>query len=103
YPDYAKKLAESILQNPNSCGIGICRSGDGMSIAANRYKGIRCSLGISEAQVIHTKEDNNINILALGADFTDFDLSVKLVKAFLNTQPNTEEKYLRRINKLDSD
>ena len=102
YPDYVQKLAHTMLQKPEeSFGVVICRSGVGASIAANRYKGIRCALGYNEKQVQHAREDDNVNVLALGADFTDFDTAIKLIESFLSAQPKTEEKYARRIKKLD--
>ncbi len=102
YPDFAKKLCETVLQKPeDSCGIVICRSGAGVSIMANRFKGIRCTLGINPAQVSHSKEDDNINVLALASDYTDFDNSTQMVDVFLSSKPKTEEKYVRRRTKLD--
>lgn len=103
YPDYGKKLAEAVLQKPNeSLGVVICRSGVGVCISTNRNKGIRCALGFNEEQVKHARENDHMNVLALAADFTDFDTAIKLVDTFLATQPKADEKYLRRIQKLDS-
>lgn len=103
YPDYAKKLAEAVLQKPEeSMGITICKSGVGVCISTNRHKGIRCALGFDEEQVKHARENDHMNVLALAADFTDFDAAVKLVEAFLSATPKTEEKYIRRIKKLDT-
>lgn len=103
YPDYAQKLAEAVLQKPEeSLGIVICRSGVGVCIAANRNKGIRCALGFEEGQVKHARENDHMNVLALASDFTDFEKATKLVGAFLSATPKTDEKYLRRIKKLDA-
>ncbi len=103
YPDYAQKLAEAVLQKPEeSLGIVICRSGVGVCIATNRNKGIRCALGFEEDQVKHARENDHMNVLALAADFTDFEKATKLVDVFLSAAPKTDEKYLRRIQKLDS-
>jgi ribose 5-phosphate isomerase B len=103
YPDYAQKLAEAVLQKPDeSLGIVICRSGVGVCIATNRNKGIRCALGFEEDQVTHARENDHMNVLALAADFTDFERATKLVDAFLSATPKTDEKYIRRIQKLDA-
>jgi ribose 5-phosphate isomerase B len=102
YPDFAKKVAQAVLQNPeNHVGIVICGSGAGVVIAANRYKGVRAALAINENQAIHIRENDHVNILGLAADITSFQQAALIIEAFLKAQPKQEEKYLRRINKLD--
>ena len=102
YPDFAKKVAQAVLQKPDEfLGIVICGSGVGVCIAVNRFKGIRCGLGFDPDQVKHIKENDHINVLALASDYTNEETAQKLVDAFLSAQPRKEEKYLRRIRKLD--
>lgn len=101
YTDFADKVAKIVLTNPESVGIVICRSGVGVDIKSNRHKGIRCGLGFTKEQVIKARADDDINILALAADFTSSSQAEELALAFLNTTPKTEEKYKRRIFKLD--
>lgn len=102
YPDYAKKVAQAVLQNPEEfLGIVICGSGVGGCIAANRFKGIRSGLGFETDQVKHMRENDHVNVLALAADFLDPEAAKKLVDVFIETQPKKEQKYLRRIKKLD--
>ena len=102
HPDFAKKVAQAVLQKPEEfLGIVICGSGVGVCIAVNRFKGIRGGLGFDPDQVKHIRENDHINILALASDFTDEDTAQKLIDAFLSAQPRKEEKYLRRIKKLD--
>ena len=102
YPDYAKKVAQAVLQKPDEfLGIVICGSGVGVCIAVNRFKGIRCGLGFEPAQVKHIREHDHINVLSLASDYVNEDMAQKLVDAFLSTQPKREEKYLRRISKID--
>lgn len=109
YPDYAKKVAQAVLQNPkNYLGIVICGSGVGVCINVNRFKGIRCGLGFEPDQVRHMRENDHVNVLALASDFIkteangpSLEKAKKLVDVFLETQPKQEEKYLRRIKKLD--
>jgi len=102
-PDFAKKVAEAVLQKPDeSLGIVICKSGVGVCITANRYKGIRCALGFDEDQVKHARENDHINVLSLAADFSDFDKATKLIEVFLSAKPTMEEKYLRRMKKMDT-
>lgn len=102
FPDYAKKVAQAVLQNPDEfLGIVICGSGVGVAIATNRFKGIRCGLGFEADQVKHMREDDHVNVLALAADFLDPESAKKLVDVFIETETKKEQKYLRRINKLD--
>lgn len=104
YPDYSQKVAQAILQNPGEfLGIGICGSGNGTAIAANRIRGIYCGLGFTEKQVKHMRENDHINMLAIPAEFINFDEAKILIDAFLNNKPNLQEKYLRRLQKMDRD
>jgi ribose 5-phosphate isomerase B len=101
YTDFAEKATSIVLANPESVGIVICRSGIGVDIKSNRHKGIRCGLGYNKEQIIRARGDDDINMLALAADFISTTQAEEIVLAFLNTQPKTEEKYKRRIQKLD--
>lgn len=85
YPVYANKLCESILSGECECGILICGTGIGMSIAANRHKGIRAALCYAENCVELTRQHNNANVLCLGARVTDDETAMKLVDKFLST------------------
>ncbi len=102
YPTYAQKVAEAVLQNPESfMGIVICGSGVGVSIAVNRFSGIRCVLGFDEGQVKHARENDHVNVLSIPSDYVDFEKAKVLVDVFLETQPKQAEKYFARIKKLD--
>lgn len=101
-PDFGQKVAQGVLQNPEeNRGIAICGSGIGMSIATNRFKGIRCCLGFNEEQVKHGRENDHINVLAIPSDYIDFETAKKFIDIFLNTNINPNEKYVRRAKKLD--
>jgi ribose 5-phosphate isomerase B len=100
--DYSRKVAQAVLQNPeNYLGIVICGSGCAVAMAANRLKGVRAGVAMNEDQAKHIRENDLCNILALAADYTSLELSCKLIDIFLASTPKTEEKYLRRIEKLD--
>ncbi|MDO8497996.1 MAG: RpiB/LacA/LacB family sugar-phosphate isomerase [bacterium] len=102
YPDYANKVAMAVLQHPEAhLGIVICGSGVGVCIAANRHKGISCALGFDETQVTHARENDHINVLSLPSDYVDFEKAKTLVETFLAAKPKLEEKYLRRVRKLN--
>lgn len=99
YPDYAFKLGESIVNKDVDFGVAICGSGIGISIACNKVKGIRCAKVDSVEDVIATRNDNDANIIAFGEKMS-FEKAKKLVTTFINTKNSTEEKHLRRINKI---
>jgi len=109
YPDFAKKVAQAVLQNPdNYLGIVICGSGVGVAIAVNRSQGIRCGLGFEPDQVKHMRENDHVNVLALAADYLKpngngaaLEKAKQLVDIFISTEPKKDGKYLRRIKKLD--
>lgn len=103
YPDFVLKLAKALSKKKNTraLGIVICGSGVGVSIAANRFKGIRCALGFNKDQIKHACENDHINVLALASDYLDFEKAKDFVKTFLTTKPIIKEKYLRRIKKLE--
>ncbi|MBI4973364.1 RpiB/LacA/LacB family sugar-phosphate isomerase [Candidatus Roizmanbacteria bacterium] len=103
YPDFARKVAQAVLQNTQEFfGIVICGSGVGVSIVANRFPGIRCAIGFKVEQVVHARENDNINVLALPSDYIDFENTKQLIDIFLNTQPKQDEKYARRIKQIDT-
>ena len=103
YPNFAQKVSQAILQNPQeSVGIVICGSGVGVSIAANRYHGIRCALCFEEKQAIHARENDHVNMLALPSDYIDFEKAIKIIDSFLASSPKKEEKYLKRIDMIEN-
>ena len=100
--DYSRKVSQAVMQNiDNHLGIVICGSGCAVSMAANRIKGIRAGVAMNEDQAHHIRENDLCNVIALAADYTPLDLACKLIDAFLASTPKIEEKYLRRIKKLD--
>jgi len=102
YPDPAQKVAQAVLQNPQDfLGIVICGSGVGVSIAANRYRGVRAGLGFDLDQVKHMRKNDQVNVLSLPSDYVDLDKAKQFIDIFLATDPATDEKYLRRSKKLD--
>ena len=85
YPIYAEAVCREVLSNPDSTGILICGSGIGMSIAANKYRGIRCALCTNEYMAEMSRRHNNANILAIGSRVIGIDLAISIVKRFLNS------------------
>lgn len=102
-PDFAKKVAQAVLQNPEHyLGIVICGSGVGVCITSNRSKGIMCGIGFNPNQVKHARMKDQMNVLAIASDYTNFEASRELVDVFIETEPLKEEKYLRRKDKMNS-
>lgn len=102
YTTYAKGVAQAVLQNPTSHkGIVICGSGIGVAMMANRFKGIRCGLCQSVEAAVHGRANDDINVLSLASSYTDFAKSCEIVDAFVETQFDPKEKYIRRSRQLD--
>ncbi|MGL4988314.1 MAG: ribose 5-phosphate isomerase B [Cetobacterium sp.] len=100
YPVYAKSVANSVLEKEADFGILICGTGIGISIAANRFKGIRAALCSNTTMAKLTREHNDANILALGARMTGDILALEIVDEFLRTQFEGG-RHLTRINAIE--
>lgn len=99
YPDYAKKVCKKLLKEKNSKGILICGTGQGMCIAANKFKGIIASPVFNVETAEHAKKDNNARIICLGSKFVDEELARKIIKKWLKTKFG-RGRHLRRLNKI---
>lgn len=86
YPEIAKVVAKSIQSKEAEKGILICRSGIGMSIVANKYKGIRCTPCYNEETAKYSRMHNNSNLLALGADYVSTNEAICIVRMYLATE-----------------
>lgn len=101
YPEYAKKVANAIVSGEAEKGILICGTGIGISIAANKVKGIRAALCHDCFSAQATREHNDANILAMGGRIVGPGLAVKIVDTFLNTPFSEDERHIRRINQIE--
>ena len=101
YPDYAKKVAEAIQKGECEKGILICGTGIGISITANKFKGIRAALCHDCFSAKATREHNDANIVALGARVVGPGLATEIVRLFLTTPFSNDERHIRRINKIE--
>lgn len=86
YPEIAKNVAQSIQTKQAEKGILICRSGIGMSIVANKYKGVRCAPCYNEETAKYSRMHNNSNVLALGADYNSVSEAICIVRMWLATE-----------------
>ncbi len=101
YPDYAKTVAHAVLNGECEKGILICGTGIGISISANRIKGIRCALCHDVFSAEATRLHNDANIIALGGRVIGPSHAIKVVDTFLNTAFSNDERHARRICKIE--
>jgi len=99
YPDFASKVAEGIIKKEIEKGILICGTGIGMSIAANKFKGIRAARCCTIYDAVLARQHNDANILTLGARLTGNHLALEICKTFLEA-PFLKGRHLRRVNKI---
>ena len=99
YPDFAFKLGRLVNGNPDALGILICGNGIGMSIAANKVKGIRCARVVDVDDAYKAKNHNGANVIAIGANL-EVDKIKEIVDTFISTKSATLDRYVNRINKI---
>jgi ribose 5-phosphate isomerase B len=100
YADYAAAVAGQVVQLPEYRGIVFCGTGVGVDIVANKIDGARCGYAASVKEIEYARHDDNINILAIGADFTDEEKANEFIKIFLQTSYDPKERYERRLDKI---
>lgn len=101
YPDYALKVGNSIINGDFQLGILVCGTGIGMSIAANKIKGIRAALCHDTFSARMAKEHNNANILALGGRVIGKGLAQDILKEWLVAEFSEEKRHINRLNKIE--
>lgn len=101
YPIYARKVANAILDGVCDKGVLICGTGIGISITANKMKGIRCALCSDCFSAEATRLHNDANIVAMGGRVVGPGLAVKIVDTFLNTPFSNDERHIRRISMIE--
>lgn len=102
YPDYAKEVAVSVQSGECDKGILICGTGIGMSIVANKFKGIRCAHCGDTFSAKATRQHNDANVLALGERVTGVGLALDIVDIFVDTPFSGEPRHVRRLDKIAS-
>jgi ribose 5-phosphate isomerase B len=103
YPEYAKKVCRAINDGECEKGILICGTGIGISITANKIKGIRAALCTDCFMAEATRLHNDANVLALGGRVVGPGLAIKIVDTFLDTPFSNEERHIRRIKAIEED
>ena len=100
YPDYAHKVAEAVGSGRRARGVVICGTGIGVSIAANRHKGVRAAVVCSEDTARLAREHNDANVLALGGRTLDPALAERILDVWLET-PFAGGRHARRVAKIE--
>lgn len=101
YPVFGRAAAEAVADGTCDKGIVVCTTGIGISIAANKVKGIRCALCASTNLAKMTRLHNNANMLALGASVVSEELAMDIVDTFLDTEFSNEERHIRRVEMIE--
>jgi RpiB/LacA/LacB family sugar-phosphate isomerase len=101
YPDYARAVSKEILLKKAERGILICGSGVGSCVAANKFPGIRAAICHDTFSAHQGVEDDNINILCLGARVVGHELAKEIVRVWLSSSFSGVERHIRRLAKID--
>ncbi|MBR6238609.1 MAG: ribose 5-phosphate isomerase B [Lachnospiraceae bacterium] len=101
YPIFGKAAAEAVAKGECDRGIVVCTTGIGISITANKVKGIRCALCSEPLSAKMTRLHNDANMLALGGALIGPNMACDIVDTFLDTPFSNEEKHIRRINEIE--
>ena len=100
YPDYARKAALSVANGECERGIVVCMTGIGVSIVANKVKGVRCALCVNADMAKMTRAHNNANMIAIGQKYVDLETAKQIVDNFLST-PFDGGVHAERVNKIE--
>ena len=101
YPIYSKKVAQAVVSGECDKGILICGTGIGISITANKFKGVRCALCHDVFSAKATRLHNDANILAMGGRIVGPGLALMIVDTFLDTPFSNEERHIKRIKMIE--
>ncbi|WP_373652092.1 ribose 5-phosphate isomerase B [Schlesneria sp. DSM 10557] len=100
YPDYARKVGETIIAGQADRGILVCGSGVGVSVAANKIPGIRAAICHDTYSAHQGVEHDSMNVLCIGARIVGEEVATELVKAFMSAEFSSDERHVRRLNKV---
>ena len=105
YPIYAKKVAMAVQSKECDLGILLCRSGFGMTVVANKYKGIRAASIINEEAAKFAKADDDINVITLGGDYLTINQAICIIRNWLGTnfKGGRYEERLKMIEEIENE
>lgn len=103
YPVFGRAVAKAVSEGRCEKGIVICTTGIGISIVANKVKGVRCALCADTLSAKMTRLHNNANVLAMGGGIVGPNLALEIVDTFLETDFSNEEKHCRRVGMMEEE
>ena len=105
YPIYAKKVAEAIQNKECDCGILVCRSGYGMTVVANKFKGIRAASIHDQESAKFAKADDDINVITISGNNTSIEEAIKIIRMWLGTEfkGGRYQERIEMINKIEKE
>lgn len=101
YTLYAEKVGSIVGKEKGARGVLLCGSGVGVDVAANKFDGVRASIGKTPEQIKAGRSDDNMNILVIAADYTKEDEAKKMVKTFLETKFEGKARQKRRLSDIE--
>ena len=101
YPSYAFKISEAVVKGEIDKAILMCGTGIGMSIAANKVKGMRCARVVDKNDAMYASLHNHANAIAFSANL-DMNTIKEIIDTYLNTAPSEEERHVRRVGMIDN-
>lgn len=100
YPAYAAEVGTAVAKDATARGIVLCGSGVGVAIAANKIKGVRAALIHTPDIAKAARTDDDVNVLALGADYISLEDARDVITVFLETPFSSEERYIHRLEEI---
>lgn len=97
YPIFGREVAELVSRKEADFGVVICTTGEGIAIAANKVKGVRCGIAYNPQVAVLMRQHNNANVIAFGQKFMEYEMAEKALKLFLET-PFEGGRHERRVN-----
>jgi len=101
YPKFAEDVASLVAKNPGSRGVLLCGSGVGVDVVANKFDGIRSSVGKSVLQIEAGRQDDDMNVLVIAADYTTEKETKAMLIAFLETKYVDNARHERRLGEIE--
>lgn len=101
YPKYAEEVASLVAKRPHSKGVLLCGSGVGVEVVANKFDGIRAAIGKNVMQVKAGRNDDDMNVLVIAADYTDEKEAKAMLIAFMETKYDDSAKHERRLDEIE--
>jgi ribose 5-phosphate isomerase B len=100
YPDFGFAVGEAVVRDKDTLGIVTCGSGVGVNVAVNKVKGARAGVIFNERGAVHVRKRDEVNVLVLSADYLSDERAKKIIKNFLETKVEDEERFVRRLRKI---